>query len=220
MPKRKRSSTGCRKSKPSRATKTDVEGLGIPAERVTMIRHGAPALDRARVAPVPTLEQRVRGSFLLALGAPSKKKGSDLLLNAWRAVAATMSCLLVWVGGGPELNGPSVVALPPQDDRRSRWLYEHAAAVVVPSRWEGYSFAVAEGMTLGVPVIASDIPVHREFGEGPHLFSLDAPEELEELLVAASKGHLTCRTTEFPTWSSVALAHERVYRELGVQAAD
>src|SRR5207253_6586699 len=50
---------------PSRATKTDVEGLGIPAERVTMIRHGAPALDRARVAPVPTLEQRVRGLFPL-----------------------------------------------------------------------------------------------------------------------------------------------------------
>lgn len=41
-------------------------------------------------------------------------------------------------------------------------LYRGAAAVVVPSRLEGFSLPVLEALTAGAPLVASDIAVHRE----------------------------------------------------------
>ncbi|HEU5218402.1 MAG TPA: glycosyltransferase [Gemmatimonadales bacterium] len=41
--------------------------------------------------------------------------------------------------------------------------YRVASAVVCPSRFEGFGLTSMEGLAMGLPVIASDIPVHREF---------------------------------------------------------
>lgn len=41
-------------------------------------------------------------------------------------------------------------------------LYRGAAAVVVPSRLEGFSLPVLEALTAAAPLVASDIAVHRE----------------------------------------------------------
>jgi len=41
--------------------------------------------------------------------------------------------------------------------------YRHAGVVVAPSRFEGFGLTPLEGLAMGVPVIASDIPSHREF---------------------------------------------------------
>jgi glycosyltransferase involved in cell wall biosynthesis len=43
-----------------------------------------------------------------------------------------------------------------------RVLYTHAGATVCPSFGEGFDFSGVEAMKCGSPVIASDIPVHRE----------------------------------------------------------
>ena len=43
-------------------------------------------------------------------------------------------------------------------------LVRGATAVVAPSSVEGFGLPVAEALSLGVPVIASDIPAHREVG--------------------------------------------------------
>jgi glycosyltransferase involved in cell wall biosynthesis len=49
-------------------------------------------------------------------------------------------------------------------------LYRTAEIVLVPSLAEGFSIPVAEAVTRGVPVVASEIPAHRELlGEGPWL---------------------------------------------------
>jgi glycosyltransferase involved in cell wall biosynthesis len=47
-------------------------------------------------------------------------------------------------------------------DEELRVLYKHASMVVLPSLVEGFGFPILEGMASGTPVIASDIPVHRE----------------------------------------------------------
>src|SRR5262249_23038699 len=44
-------------------------------------------------------------------------------------------------------------------------LNRHALAAVCPSLNEGFSVPVIEGMACGVPVLASDIPAHRELVE-------------------------------------------------------
>jgi glycosyltransferase involved in cell wall biosynthesis len=41
-------------------------------------------------------------------------------------------------------------------------LYRNASALVYPSLWEGFGIPPLEALECGTPVIASDIPVHRE----------------------------------------------------------
>jgi glycosyltransferase involved in cell wall biosynthesis len=44
-------------------------------------------------------------------------------------------------------------------------LFYGAEALVVTSRYEGFSLPIAEARSLGVPVVCSDIPVHREVAD-------------------------------------------------------
>jgi len=44
--------------------------------------------------------------------------------------------------------------------------YRAARMVVAPSRFEGFGLTPMEGLAMGIPVIASDIPPHREFVRG------------------------------------------------------
>ena len=41
-------------------------------------------------------------------------------------------------------------------------LYQSCSALVYPSKWEGFGIPPLEALACGSPVIASDIPVHRE----------------------------------------------------------
>jgi FkbM family methyltransferase len=60
-----------------------------------------------------------------------------------------------------------------------------AEAVVVPSIVEGFSIPVAQAVRRGTPVVASDIPVHRELlGEGPWLAE---PEDSDALARALAE---------------------------------
>lgn len=45
-------------------------------------------------------------------------------------------------------------------------LYQTCAALVTASRWEGFGVPLLEAMACGAPVIASDIPAHREVLDG------------------------------------------------------
>jgi glycosyltransferase involved in cell wall biosynthesis len=57
---------------------------------------------------------------------------------------------------------PSVRWLGEVDDRRLVELYRQAAVLIQPSLHEGFDLPVLEGLAVGVPVVASDLPVHRE----------------------------------------------------------
>ncbi|HEX6488835.1 MAG TPA: glycosyltransferase family 1 protein [Candidatus Dormibacteraeota bacterium] len=61
-------------------------------------------------------------------------------------------------------------------------LYGQAAALVMPTLYEAGSFPIREALRLGCPVIAADIPAHREdlglLGHAGRLFDPYAPAEL------------------------------------------
>jgi glycosyltransferase involved in cell wall biosynthesis len=47
-----------------------------------------------------------------------------------------------------------------------QWCYLHCEALVAPSLTEGFGAPVAEGLLAGCRIVCSDIPAHREIGEG------------------------------------------------------
>jgi glycosyltransferase involved in cell wall biosynthesis len=60
-------------------------------------------------------------------------------------------------------------------------LVTSAAAVVMPSLYEGFGLPVLEAMAAGTPVIASDIPAHREVGADTiRYFAPRSSDELAE----------------------------------------
>lgn len=59
--------------------------------------------------------------------------------------------------------GSSLVHLGPVRDRAQlRWLYENALASVTMSTLEAFPLTPAEAGSVGCPLVASDIPAHRE----------------------------------------------------------
>lgn len=70
------------------------------------------------------------------------------------------------------------------DDRTLREAYARAAVLVAPSWYEGFDLPVLEAMAAGVPVVCSNIPVHREVaGSAARYFPPDDAEALADELV-------------------------------------
>ncbi len=60
-------------------------------------------------------------------------------------------------------------------------LYQHCAALIYPSLWEGFGIPPLEAMACGRPVIASAIPVHQEIlGEAAIYITPGIPETWEQ----------------------------------------
>jgi alpha-1,3-rhamnosyl/mannosyltransferase len=62
-------------------------------------------------------------------------------------------------------------------------LLQHARAFIAPSRGEGFDLPALEAMACGIPVLCSDIPVHRELlGDDALFFATDSAEDFAEQL--------------------------------------
>lgn len=131
------------------------------------------------VAPLPSAA--AERPYFLCLGTIEPRKNHLLLLNLWRAMAQQMDPAAIprliivgrrgWEneqvvdmlercaglkGHVEELNGCS--------DERMHALLRGARALVLPSFAEGYGMPVAEALSVGTPVICSDLPALHEAG--------------------------------------------------------
>jgi glycosyltransferase involved in cell wall biosynthesis len=117
------------------------------------------------------------GPYLLTLATIEPRKGLDVLLAALAAPGAPDVPLLV-VGqpgwGGVDVVaraaslglGPRVRLLGRLSDADLAVVLSRAAALVAPSRAEGFGLPVLEAMAAGVPVVSSDAPALLEVGGG------------------------------------------------------
>ena len=67
-------------------------------------------------------------------------------------------------------------------------IFRRAAAVVQPSRFEGWSTVVEDARSLGKDVILSNIPVHREQMPDAHLFETGNPASLANVIARVLDG--------------------------------
>jgi glycosyltransferase involved in cell wall biosynthesis len=164
---------------------------GVDRDRIIVVPLGLTTLPEA--PPAGTDDQPVRGSYLLAVGETSSRKGYKTLLRALARTGAD-GPLLVMAGpaGGDETSilrdigalqlQERVVRLGPVDDSVLAGLYRGALALCFPSIAEGFGLPVLEALGAGVPVIASDLPALREVGGDAALF---VPVGNEEALARA-----------------------------------
>ena len=131
-------------------------------------------------APMPHASDQVplAQNYFVILGTIEPRKNHSLLLHLWRRLVEKLgnsAPKLVVIGQRgweceqvvdlldrcPILRG-QVLQRPRCSDRElSTWL-RHAKALLFPSFTEGFGMPLVEALALGVPVIASDLPVFRE----------------------------------------------------------
>jgi alpha-1,3-rhamnosyl/mannosyltransferase len=141
----------------SERTKRDaVELYGVPADKVTVTPHG--------VDPAFTPGDGTHDDFLLFVGAVQARKDPLAALD----VADRIGLPLVVAGPAKEtelaleLRARGADVRGWVDKRELAELYRRAAALVLPSRYEGFGIPVLEAMASGTPVVLSGDEALRE----------------------------------------------------------
>ncbi len=196
----------------SERTKRDlVELYDVPEAKVVVTPLGVDSAFR------PGVEGR--GTYLLFVGAIQQRK--DPLAAAAAASANGLRLVVV----GPEkdaslanelrLVGADVRGYVPKEELAE--LYRGAAALVLPSRYEGFGLPVVEAMASGTPVVAAPDEALREVAGDAALFA--EPSELGGAVRAAldDRDRLVAAGLERArlfTWAETARRTLDVYREL------
>jgi glycosyltransferase involved in cell wall biosynthesis len=155
-----------------RATAEEISDFtGIPPDRIAVAPPGA-FLSRLDAACSPS-----NGSYLLAVGQVTPRKGLDVLAGAADILGERCPPILV---AGPDWwrseevradiarldTARRITLLGRVDDERLAALYRGATIVCHASRAEGFGMTCLEAMTAGVPLVASDLPSVRELTGG------------------------------------------------------
>ncbi len=183
--------------------------------------------------------------LILSVGGIEPRKGSDTLVRAIAALKQAGRRPVHAVVGGHSFQDyrayrdrvlaslpglglrldDDVVLLGTVPDAELPGWYAAADVLAFPSTKEGWGLALLEAMSAGLPVVASDLPVFREFlspghdallvpvGDAPALAEalaavLDGPELADRLRSAAreTSGHFS--------WTRSAAEHQAIYASL------
>ncbi len=208
------------------------------------VRGAFPSAAPTRVVPMGVTRfqhsrrEQVTSRYFFVLGSIEVRKNLPMLIEAfasnqerWRREKVEL-----WIAGQVGFGGSSVVAelrqrrgpgvryLGSPEPRALGALMRGALALCAPSLAEGFGLPPLEAMALGTPVLASDIPAHREvLGDAAVLLPPNDPaawsvamlrvfEDPESRALLRRLG--ATRAAGF-TWARTARETEAVYADLG-----
>ena len=218
----------------ARETRAELLALGraeIAKRHVATFRNGS---DFCETKPLQGARSRVRTSLqrflaagsvapFLTVGTIEPRKNQAHLVEAFRRLHAVDPTARLLVLGMVGWKGQSVAAamrrhpacgsgilhVSDASDAELLHAYHHARALVFPSLAEGYGLPIVEALAAGLPVLASDIPVHREVG-GRHCTYFDprCPDVLAACLRDfcrhGARGRRGGRPDRLPSWTEAA----------------
>jgi len=218
----------------ARETRAALLALGradVAKQHVTTFRNGS---DFRGVRPPRSARPSVRSALrrflsadstapFLTVGTIEQRKNQALLVEAFRRLSAVDPTARLLVLGMTGWKGQAVAAamrrhpawgtgilhIADASDAELLHAYHHARALVFPSLAEGYGLPIVEALAAGLPVFASDIPVHREVG-GRHCTYFDprCPDDLAARLGdfcrRGSHGGVRIQPDRLPSWSEAA----------------
>jgi glycosyltransferase involved in cell wall biosynthesis len=169
---------------PSEAARAELSrAIGLEAEKTRTIPlfvdEMASWVGRVRRGSCETISARVRElpRFVLYAGHHLPHKDVPLVVRAFARVRRELGLndLALALAGPTGRGTPAVEAAAKEagvaahvhvlgevTDRDLGYLYDRAAAFATASRNEGFGLAAAEAMSAAAPVVASDVPAHRE----------------------------------------------------------
>lgn len=173
---------------PSALTAASVrERFGLPCRQVPF------CYDSDRFTPAPA----ARSSVLLSVGPRlTPQKNVAAVIRTAARFMPKLAVRIIGVGSEqPALEqlaaalGVSCVFESGLADAEMVAAYRMAGVVVCPSLFEGFGLTPMEAIACGTPVVASDIPPHREFLDAaPHFFTLGDDDGLVAAVAAARSG--------------------------------
>ncbi|MBA3474636.1 MAG: glycosyltransferase family 4 protein [Rubrobacter sp.] len=178
----------------SRQTVAAMVDRGKPPERIHHLRHGVGVH-----LPAQPVRPLLGGSpEVVCLCRLIKQKNVASLLKVWKSVTEELGRVrLRIVGDGPErenlekladaLSISGSVTFEGCVTEEQKWaLLSRASAFAFPSLQEGFGIALVEAMAAGLPVVAYDLPIFREFlndGEHGYLVPLDDHRQMADRLL-------------------------------------
>jgi alpha-1,2-rhamnosyltransferase len=136
---------------------------------------------------VSTIEPRKNHKYLIDTFEILWDKGIDVNLAIIGRVGWRVNELMQMIYSHKEFNSRLFI-LSDINDQELLYAYKNAKMLLFPSIVEGFGLPIVESLTNGLPVLASNTPIHREVG-GDRIgyFDLDDPNSLVEQIIDIEK---------------------------------
>ncbi|MBN1878730.1 glycosyltransferase family 4 protein [bacterium] len=217
-----------------------IQLCGIPEEKISVIHHGMNSLFAPDDNPSQTRKNldinQIPQQYILSVGTVEPRKNMALLIRAFKHSADLFPDLHLVIAGKPSSGMLQVEKAIEESGLNNRVylcgyvdldtlvnLYRGSIAAVFPSWEEGFGFPPLEAAACGIPVLASDIPVHREvLGDAAVYFQPDSIEHLDVCLRRqldpgndiSIRRNAGIQRASLYSWRTAAHRHLDVYRNL------